>query len=142
MVQVAEKCENQRMSTKSIGIIIRSAHMMAPFMFVMTLLFAPFFLCILSLVGLAIVATLFYTYDACFLSILEQKLCQDDFVIFDPALELFQMEINTTNRYRISNMIAPIYIALIGFIFYVRFYSSKTKMINPLSNPSSNVFTS
>ena len=64
----------------------------------------------------------FYTFDSCFLSILEQNLCNDDFVIIDPVLELNDLEINTANRYYISNVIGITYLITVCLIYYIRFH--------------------
>ena len=122
MNQLSEKCKNGKLSAKSIGNMIRSFHMAAPSWFIYTLLFCPYFLCNITIGFLFGVLILFYTFDSCFLSILEQNLCGDEFVIIDPVLELCDLEINTSNRYYISNVIGVTYLTVVCTIYYVRFY--------------------
>ena len=102
MAGVSEKCKHSRLSAKSWGIIIRTIHMCAPGSFLGILLFGPKLLCKLTIAFLFGVLIMFYTFDACFLSVLEQELCKDDFVIIDPMLEICNLEITTKNRYFIS----------------------------------------
>lgn len=122
MHELAENCTKGRLSPKSIGIIIRTVHMCAPSSFFITVLFAPFFLSTITMFFLLGVLIMFYTFDSCFLSVLEQKLCNDDFVIIDPALELCNLQINTKNRYYISNIIGISYMTTMCLIYYLRFY--------------------
>ena len=122
MNQLAERCKQGKLSTKSLGMLIRSFHMAVPYSFVFTLLFGPYFLCNITMFFLVGVLISFYTFDSCFLSILEQNLCNDDFVIIDPVLELNDLEINTANRYYISNVIGITYLITVCLIYYIRFH--------------------
>jgi hypothetical protein len=122
MNNFADKCKNGKLSAKSLGIIIRTVHMCAPTSFLISILFGSYLLSTITILFLFGVLICFYTFDSCFLSILEQKLCNDDFVIIDPALELCEWEINTYNRYYISNIIGIAYIITICIIYYTRFY--------------------
>ena len=123
MNNYAEKCKNGRLSSRSLGIMVRSFHMATPSFFMYNLLFGPYWLCIFSIIFLFVVSTLFFVFDSCFLTILEQNLCNDNFVIMDPTLEFFNLEINTANRYYISNVIGINYLIIIYLIFYIRFYT-------------------
>jgi len=119
---ISEKCHTGKLSAKSIGILIRSFHISAPPFFMYNLLFGPYIICNIVMSFLFIVGILFYTFDSCFLSIIEQNLCNDNFVIMDPILELCDLEVNTQNRYYISNMIGLPYLITIIIIYYIRFY--------------------
>jgi hypothetical protein len=122
--KIADKCKQSRLSQKSIGIIIRTAHMCTPVNCVFLLLFAPKIWCTIIIYFLVTVMIMFYTFDCCFLSILEKELCNDDFTILDPPLELLHLETNTQNRYFISNILGITYMSFICFVYYVRFYSN------------------
>ncbi len=124
LLDIAEKCKKGRLSQKSIGVIIRTFHMSAPVNFIIILLFASHFMCVLTMTFLVFVACMFYTFDGCFLSILEKELCKDDFTIIDPNLELLNMELNNKNRLYISNIIGIVYILTICFLYYVRFHTN------------------
>ena len=122
MHDLAEKCTKMKLSQKSIGIIIRTMHMTAPPNFALYVLFGSYLLSTATMIFLFGVLVMFYTFDSCFLSVLEQKLCNDDFVIIDPALELCDLQINTANRYYISNVIGITYMISMCLIYYIRFY--------------------
>jgi len=122
MNELAEKCTKGKLSQKSVGIIIRTLHMCAPTSFLITVLFGPYMLATITMIFLVGVLIMFYTFDSCFLSVLEQKLCNDEFVIIDPALELCDLPINTANRYYISNVIGITYMTTICLVYYLRFY--------------------
>jgi hypothetical protein len=114
-------CKISRLSEKSIGIIIRTFHMCAPINFMTILLFAPHVLCVLTMSFLVFVIILFYTFDFCVLTLIEQQLCNDNFTILDPHLELLNMEINNDNRFYISTINGIIYMVIICIIYYIRF---------------------
>jgi hypothetical protein len=118
---VIKQCNNSRLSEKSLGIIIRTFHMCAPINFITTLLFAPHLLCVITMSFLVFVTIMFYTFDFCFLTLIEQKFCNDNFTILDPHLELLNMEINNDNRFYISNINGIIYMVIICIIYYIRF---------------------
>lgn len=122
MNEVADKLKSGRLSSKSLGIIIRTIHVFSPIIFLFALLFGSYLLSTITIVCLFAVLLCFYTFDCCFLSVLEQNLCNDDFVIVDPALELFDYEINSYNRYYISNVLGLTYMAIVCSIYYIRFY--------------------
>jgi hypothetical protein len=120
---VADKfTKNSKLSEKSLGVIIRTMHMCTPVNCIFIMLFAPNILCKIVIGFLLGVLIMFYTFDSCFLSVIEQKLCNDDFVIIDPSLELCNLEVTPQNRYYISNIIGATYLATIFLIYYVRFY--------------------
>ncbi len=121
---VADKSKQGRLSQKSVGVIVRTFHMSAPINFVFILLFAPHLMCVLTMLFLVFVACMFYIFDGCFLSILEKELCNDDFTIIDPNLEMLKMEVNNKNRLFISNIIGILYIIMICLIYYIRFYTN------------------
>jgi hypothetical protein len=51
----------------------------------------------------------------------ENKICNDDFTIADPFLELLDMELVSKNRFNISLTVFAIYNIIIATIYYVRF---------------------
>ena len=122
MNSLSDKCHTCKLSSKSIGILIRSFHLNAPPFFMYNLLFGPYIMCNIVMLFLIIAGFLFYTFDMCFLSVMEQNLCNDNFVIMDPILELCNLEVNTQNRYYISNMIGIPYLITVFLIYYFRFY--------------------
>ena len=111
---------NGRISQKSLGLMIRCIHMYMPTHFMTILLFAPMVLCNATIIFLIFVTICFYAFDSCFLSIIEQSLCNDNFVIMDPLLELLNLPVNSTNRYYISNITGPLYLYIAFFIYYIR----------------------
>jgi hypothetical protein len=134
LLDIADKCKQGRLSQKSIGVIIRTFHMSAPINFIIILLFASHLMCVLTMIFLVFVACMFYTFDGCFLSILEKELCNDDFTIIDPNLEILNMEVNNKNRLYISNIIGIVYILSICLLYYIRFHTNVFKMLSPSSN--------
>lgn len=109
-------------STWSLVQFIRAIHISLPFNIFVILLFAPKWIVIINTIILFIIYTLFITLGGCFLTMLEQKLCKDDFVLTDPILEILQYDINKKNRYWITYFVGTIYILVYISIIYIRFF--------------------
>jgi hypothetical protein len=113
-------CNKQRMSNRSIGYLIRAYHMTLPF-FLFILMFAipnPFVYIIAILTVFA--AICFILFGGCWVSMLETRLCKDNFNIMDPYLELCKMDITNQNRFKMTLfMITPVTIA-IGYVLYMQ----------------------
>lgn len=123
---VADKCKQGRLSQKSIVTILRTLHMSIPIIFVFMLLYASHFICIFTILVVMSIIIMFYIFDGCWLSMLEQELYNDNFSIIDPFLEIFNMEINNKNRKNISIINAFVYILTMGLIYYIRFSTIKS----------------
>jgi hypothetical protein len=109
---------------KTIGIFIRSYHVAAPRDFIIVSLFAPQIICFSIIMFLLVIYLLFALFDGCFLSILEQHFCNDDFTIIDPVLELFKIDMNNKNKMLISFISGALYLLIILTIYYFRFYKN------------------
>lgn len=65
---------------------------------------------------------MFFAFDGCILSMIEDKVCNDDFTIADPFLECLDWEKTTKNRFNVTLMVGLTYYVTIGIIYYIRFY--------------------
>jgi hypothetical protein len=108
-------------SLSSIGIIIRSYHFTSPLILIMMLSLGNNLLVNISIICLITIIVMFILFNGCILSMLESKLCNDNFNIIDPTLEYFNMEINYINRMYVSYIIATIFIIAFILIYYYRF---------------------
>jgi hypothetical protein len=110
-----------KLSDKSLGILIRSFHTSTPVSLLLLSLFAPRYIenCIVAF--LVVVFFLFFIFGGCFLTMVENKICNDDFTIADPFLELLELEKTSKNRFNISAIIGGSYCVLISIIYYIRF---------------------
>jgi hypothetical protein len=105
------KWESGKISKKSLGIIMRSFHMSAPIFFILIASFAP----------KKVVWVVLFLLLIIFLSMIEHKICDDDFTIADPFLELLEWEKNSKNRFNVTLLIGFFYYVIIGIIYYTRF---------------------
>jgi len=121
--QFKNKCDNSKLSNKSLGILMRSFHMSTPVFFLLIALFAPKKVVWIVFVLLVIILVMFITFDGCILSMIENKVCNDDFTIADPFLEHLDWEKNTKNRFNVTLMVGLTYYVAIGIIYYIRFYT-------------------
>ena len=119
--KIKTECKNSRLSEKSIGILMRSFHTSTPISFVILSLFAPRFIvnCVVGL--LIVIFFMFFAFGGCILSMIENKICNDDFTIADPFLEALELEKNSKNRFNISCIIGGSYYVMIAVIYFIRF---------------------
>jgi hypothetical protein len=64
---------------------------------------------------------MYIAFGGCILSMLENKMCKDDFTVADPFLELLHLDKTSKNRYNITFVIGIIYYVMIAAIYHVRF---------------------
>ena len=115
------KWESGKLSKKSLGIIMRSFHMSTPIFFILISLFAPKKVVWVVFFLLLVILFMFFIFDGCILSMIENKVCNDDFTIADPYLEALEWEKNTKNRFNVTLIVGLIYYIIIGIVYYVRF---------------------
>jgi hypothetical protein len=77
--------------------------------------------CILNMAWIATGCVLFFLFDGCLLTKLEFELCEDNFTVIDPVLELLQIEVTTPNRVFITRVCFLLYIVMLPLIYYGRF---------------------
>ncbi len=115
------KCDNTKFSTKTLGIMMRSFHMSCPVGFFLIMIFAPLPICWVVITLLILILLMFCVFNGCIMSMVENKICNDDFTIADPFLELLEWEKNKKNRYKVTLLVGLSYYIVIGFIYYFRF---------------------
>ena len=116
-----ELCETSRISKKTLGNTIRSYHVSCPFVVLIFAFYAS--QCLVTIVGLYLlgVFSLFFLTNGCILTMLEHRLCGDEFTIADPFLELAGIELTSKNRVNLSYCIAFSYMTFFFMVYYYRF---------------------
>jgi hypothetical protein len=71
---------------------------------------------------LVVIFLMFFIFDGCILSMIENKVCNDDFTIADPFLEVLEWDKNTKNRFNVTLVVGLSYYIVIGIIYYIRFF--------------------
>lgn len=112
---------NGMLSKKSIGEIIRAVHFSAPINIIVLLCISPKYICDLIMIYMLCVSISFIIFDGCFITIIEQYYCEDNFTIIDPIIELSELTKTNKNRFNISIHIAIIYITITIIIYNYRF---------------------
>jgi hypothetical protein len=110
-----------KLSDKSLGILIRSFHTSTPVSLLFLSVFAPLYVVNCIVAFLVVVFFLFFIFGGCFLTMVENQICNDDFTIADPFLELLELEKSSKNRFNISAIIGGSYYSLVAIIYYIRF---------------------
>tara|TARA_B100000902_G_C27195689_1_gene856354 strand:+ start:99 stop:506 length:408 start_codon:yes stop_codon:yes gene_type:complete len=103
------------LTMREIGIIIRSFHSIMPIFPLFTVLFVNKTFVLFHIIILITIMLLFIIFDGCILSLLEYRLCKDDYTIVDPYLDLIFIEINNETRKKYT--ILPLFGILLYFIF-------------------------
>lgn len=131
ILNFAERIINKtNLSKKSIGVLLRSFHFAIPIIMTILLIIGSSEIFTIVIIFNIFVFILFFIFDGCILSRLEQKFTDDDFTVIDPFLELINVETTNENRKWYS-----FYSSICGFIFifglyYYRFYYSVTNSNN------------
>lgn len=113
---------SSNISKQTIGILLRSFHNMLPLIIgLMTIIGNK---TIVKWCGIVLIflIVLFYIFDGCILSMLENRICEDNYNIVDPVIELYNIENNYINRINISYYILGMFIILYSGIYYLRFH--------------------
>jgi hypothetical protein len=113
--------QSGKLSDKSLGIMMRTFHISTPVSYLILSVLAPRYVVNIVAALLLFIFLMFIVFGGCILSMVENKICNDDFTIADPFLELLEMEKNSKNRFNISLTIFTIYNIIIAIIYYVRF---------------------
>lgn len=114
-------CRKTGISEYSLGVMIRSYHFAMPVAFIFILLFCDGIIVYLSIIYYTLIVTLFILFDGCFISMLENRLCNDKFNMIDPFLEFNGFYVNYESRKIVTYYIAVCYTMLFFFIYYIRF---------------------
>jgi hypothetical protein len=123
--QIVDKIKNLfqsgKLSDKSLGIMMRTFHISTPVSYLILSVLAPRFIVNIVAALLLAIFLMFFVFGGCILSMVENQICNDDFTIADPFLELLEMEKNSKNRFNISLTVFTIYNIIIAIIYYIRF---------------------
>ena len=74
------KCDNRKLSKKSLGIMMRSFHMSTPVFFILISLFAPKHIVWVVIFLLVVIFLMFFIFDGCILSMIENKVCNNQII--------------------------------------------------------------
>jgi len=114
-------CNNIPISNKLLGLIIRFVHFNLTMVILIFVLFAPKFLALLFIIFTFIIIIMYILLGGCILTILEQRLCKENYTIFDPFIKLIGLEINFKNRKLFTLYTIVTFLTIILSIFYFRF---------------------
>ncbi len=128
-----EKCNNSVISNKSLGIMIRAFHVSSPIMILIIVSCASFLWATISLLLLIIIVALYVILGGCTLSMLEERLCNESFILVDPFIELANMEVNYQNRRNFTAWIMIPHTIITILIYYFRFIK-KDKIITDIAS--------
>ena len=109
------------MSKKTLGHTMRSDQVSCPVVLLMLVIYASQLVVSLVCINLMIVFCCFFYCNGCILTMLEHRLCGDEYTIADYFIEMFGLELNNKTRMNISFFIAIGYFTLLFIIYYYRF---------------------
>ena len=117
-----QRCNTMVFSRNCLGILSRSFHLGTPWVILLVLLTGPRWMVNMASLGLMLCIALFYIFNGCFLSMLEKRLCHDDFTIADPFMELLRLDSSHENRLLVTYMVVASYLVFFYTVYYVRFF--------------------
>jgi|TARA_B110000046_G_scaffold105599_1_gene113004 hypothetical protein len=119
---VIDICRLTELSDVTIGYIIKIAHFLAPWNILLMAIILPLKIAPIVLMPFFVASGLFILLKGCFLTIVEFKLCKNDFNIVDPYIRLFGQKPTENIRYifTICGMCTNFLILI--FILYLRGY--------------------
>jgi hypothetical protein len=113
--------KNSGITDKTICFVLRAVHFVVPLFTGLILLFGTkFWFFVVIFINLLIYA-LFFIFEGCILSSLEQRFATDDFTVIDPLLMFLRADLTKENREKytiISNIITSLFTVV---LYYVRF---------------------
>ena len=115
-------CKKTGISKYSLGVMIRSYHFGMPCAFMFIVLLCNRLLAYISVVYYSLILFSYIIFQGCFVSMLENRLCNDKFNIVDPFLELNNVNVNYNTRKLATTYIAVCYTIVFYGIYYFRFY--------------------
>ena len=124
-----ELCNTSCLSNKTLGMTIRSYHLACPFVVLIVLCYGSQWWVTANAFSLMFVFFTYFICNGCLLTMLEHRLCGDEFTIADLFIEVLQMEMNTRNRMIVSYCIAISYFAFFFLVYYYRFYYKSATII-------------
>ena len=109
-----------------LGLIIKAIHWQLPGLCMVGIMFFPKIISFMFLIYVSIVSFLYYYFNNCFISIIENELLKDykilkNLNVVDPVLNLLNLKINNNNRKYISIYVFSFYYIFIWLIFISRF---------------------
>jgi len=114
-------CNYLPISNKLLGLIIRLVHFSLSILIIIFVLFAPKILAVLCIIFSFIMALMYVLFGGCILTILEQRLCKENYTILDPFIELIGLKINSKNRKIFTLCTMVPFLSIVSLIFYFRF---------------------
>ncbi len=115
-------CKKTGISNHSLGVMIRSYHFGMPCAFMFTVLLCNHLIAYISVIYYSLILISYIIFQGCFVSMLENRLCNDKFNIVDPFLELNSVDVNYNSRKIVTTYIAVCYTMVFYGIYYFRFY--------------------
>jgi len=114
-------CTMSSISNKSLGILIRSFHISSPIVIIIIVSCTSKIYALINVIILLIIVLLYIIFNGCVLSILEERLCKDSFLLVDPFIEFANMEVNYKNRKTFTAWIMGPIVLIVLLIYYFRF---------------------
>ena len=114
-------CSSRKISKKTIGNTIRCYHVSYP-IFLLLLVFYASKLCVqLIVLSLFIAMFFFIICNGCILTMLENRLCGDEFTLADLWIEMMELKLDNKARMTMSFVIAGGFCTFVGIIYAIRF---------------------
>lgn len=116
-----DKCNKCKIKNYTIGQHIRAMHISVPLILIALVFVANKQIVRLILVYFIFIICLFIYLDCCILTLLERRLCNDKFTIFDFLLEILSLPVDRTTQKYVSIITMSLLFCLFSLVYYLRF---------------------
>ena len=117
---LANKLKSTNISDKNLGWLMRTVHMGLPIHFLYMIVLSPIWVATLIVVAQTTMIVCFGIFGGCWLSMLEKKFLGDEVLTIDVFLDLFGLEINRKNRFKVSLIVGGLASILIYGVYFYR----------------------
>ncbi len=114
-------CINTGLSIPSLGILIRVYHCSAPLVLYIFVVLGNKILVQMTISYIIFLVILWFLFDGCFLSMLENRMCDDKWNLVDPILEITDIPITYESRKNVSHYICFCYMIVVFGTYAIRF---------------------
>jgi len=114
-------CSSSKISKRTLGNAIRCYHVSYP-IFLLLLVFYASKICVQVIILSLFIAMFFFIIcNGCILTMLENRLCGDEFTLADLWIEMMDLKLDNKARMTMSFVIAAGFCTFVGIIYAIRF---------------------
>lgn len=108
-------------SDKTIHGCLMTMHLLFPFIGMLIVLFSNKAMVIMTIIATYVILLLFFVFDGCILTRLENRFCKGNITIIDPFLRFLKIPVTYNNRFNYTMAFMIFSCIMEPIIYYLRF---------------------